>query len=164
MMGIKIIGHLVLYLARVMKKIELQPIGRIHSPLKTLGGNPVQPNFSDVEGSIEVFEEFAEGLKDLEGFEYITCISYFHLVRTPVPLQSTTHWGNVKHGIFAIRSPWRPNPIGVSILKLLSINKNILRVKNLDLIDQTPVLDLKPFVPSFDNRETERIGWMNGKL
>ena len=147
-----------------MKKVEFQPIGVVHSPLKTLGGNPVQPSFSNVEGTIEVFEEYIKGLKDLEGFEFIICLTYFHLVKTPIQLQSTTHWDNVKHGIFAIRSPWRPNPIGFSILKLVGLEKNILRVKDLDLIDQTPVLDIKPFVPSIDNRETDKIGWIKGKF
>ena len=147
-----------------MKRIEFQPIGIIHSPLKTLGRNPVQPSFSDIEGTIEIFEDYQEGLKDVEGFEYIICLTYFHLVKTPVRLQSTTHWDNVKHGIFAIRSPWRPNPIGFSVLKLLGLEKNILRVKNLDLIDQTPVLDIKPFIPSIDNRETDKIGWIKGKF
>ena len=147
-----------------MKKIEFQPIGVVHSPLKTLGGNPVQPSFSKVEGTIEIFEEYVEGLKDLEGFEFIICLTYFHLVKAHVRLQSTTHWDNIKHGIFAIRSPWRPNPIGFSILKLLTLEKNYLRVKNLDLIDQTPVLDIKPFIPSIDNRETNKIGWIQGKF
>lgn len=147
-----------------MKKIEFQPIGVVHSPLKTLGGNPVQPSFSNVEGTIEIFEEYVEGLKDLEGFEFIICLTYFHLVKAHVKLQSTTHWDNIKHGIFAIRSPWRPNPIGFSILKLLTLEKNYLRVNNLDLIDQTPVLDIKPFIPSIDNRETNKIGWIQGKF
>jgi len=147
-----------------MKKIEFQPIGVVHSPLKTLGGNPVQPSFSNVEGTIEIFEEYVEGLNDLEGFEFIICLTYFHLVKAPVKLQSTTHWDNIKHRIFAIRSPWRPNPIGFSILNLLTLEKNILRVKNLDLIDQTPVLDIKPFIPSIDNRETDKIGWIKGKF
>ena len=147
-----------------MKKIEFQPIGVVHSPLKTLGGNPVQPSFSNVEGTIEIFEEYVEGLKDLEGFEFIICLTYFHLVKAHVRLQSTTHWDNIKHGIFAIRSPWRPNPIGFSILKLLTLEKNFLRVKNLDLIDQTPILDIKPFIPSIDNRETNKIGWIQGKF
>ena len=147
-----------------MKRIEFQPIGIIHSPLKSLGRNPVQPSFSNIEGTIEIFEYYEEGLKDLDGFEYIICLTYFHLVKSPVLLQSTTHWDNIKHGIFAIRSPWRPNPVGFSILKLLGLEKNILRVKNLDLIDQTPVLDIKPFIPSIDNRETDKIGWIKGKF
>lgn len=145
-----------------MKKIEFQPIGIVHSPLRKYKINPAQPSFSKVEGTIEIFEEFIKGLKDLEGFEFIICIAYFHLVKVPVRLQSITHWDNNKHGIFALRSPWRPNPIGFSILKLLRIEENILFVNNLDLIDQTPVLDIKPFVPSMDNRETDKVGWIKG--
>ncbi|MFX0069703.1 MAG: tRNA (N6-threonylcarbamoyladenosine(37)-N6)-methyltransferase TrmO [Candidatus Hermodarchaeota archaeon] len=148
----------------VSKKIELEPIGIVHSPLKSLGRNPVQPSFSEVEGTIEILEKFVAGLKDLEGFEYIICLCYLHLVKNPVPLQSTTHWDNEKHGIFAIRSQWRPNPIGFSILKLMGVEKNVLKVKNLDIIDQTPVLDIKPFIPPIDNRETEKIGWIRGKF
>ncbi len=147
-----------------MKKIEFEPIGIIHSPLKKLGGNPVQPSFSKVEESIEIFEDFIEGLKDLEGFKYIICLAYFHLVKPPIKLQSTTHWDNIEHGIFAISSPWRPNPISFSILKFLRLEENILYIKNLDLIDQTPVLDIKPFIPSIDNRETDKIGWIKGKF
>jgi len=147
-----------------MKNIELKPIGIVHSPLKNISGNPVQSSFSEVEGQIEIFEEYEEGLKDLGGFEYIICITYFHLVKNPVPLQSPTHWDSQKHGIFAIRSPWRPNPIGFSILKLLGMEKNILEVKNLDIMDKTPVLDIKPFIPSIDNRETDKIGWFEGKF
>lgn len=79
-------------------------------------------------------------------------------------MQSTTHWDNIEHGIFAISSPWRPNPISFSILKFLRLEENILYIKNLDLIDQTPVLDIKPFIPSIDNRETDKIGWIKGKF
>ena len=145
-----------------MKKIEFQPIGIVHSPLRKYKSNPAQPSFSKVEVTIEIFEEFIKGLKDLEGFEFIICIAYFHLVNVPVRLQSITHWDNNKHGIFALRSPWRPNPIGFSILKLLRIEENFLFVNNLDLIDQTPVLDIKPFVPSMDNRKTDKVGWIKG--
>jgi tRNA-Thr(GGU) m(6)t(6)A37 methyltransferase TsaA len=146
-----------------MEKIELEPIGVVHSPLKSLGGNPVQPSLSDVEGEIEIYEKYEKGLKDLDGYEYVICLCYFHLVKQPVALKSTTHWDNELHGIFAIRSPFRPNPIGYSILKLLGIKKNVLQVKNLDIIDGTPVLDIKPFVPKFDNRETDKTGWIRDK-
>ena len=146
-----------------MEEIRLKPIGRIHSPLKRYDDVPVQPKFSDVEGTIEVLKEYEEGLKDLDGFEYIICLAYLHEVRQPVPLQSTTHWDDVKHGVFAIRTPRRPNPIGFSVLKLLKVEGNLLDVKNLDFIDQTPVLDIKPYVPDIDSRKTETIGWISGK-
>jgi len=147
-----------------MEEIKFKPIGIIHSSFKSYGNVPVQPKFSKLKGRIEVFEEFKDGLKDLEGFKYIICLSYFHLVKPPVRLQSRTHWDNIKHGIFAIRSPYRPNPIGFSVFKLEKIEKNFIYVENLDLIDGTPVLDIKPFIPSIDNRETDKIGWIKGKF
>lgn len=144
--------------------IELKPIGLIHSSLKEIWGAPVQPKFSKVEGIIEIFREYKDGLKDLEGFDYIICIAYLHNVRQSVPLQSSTHWDSELHGIFAIRSPRRPNPIGLSVLKLLKIEDNKLHLKNLDFTDGTPVLDIKPFIPAIDNRETEKIGWIKGEV
>ncbi len=147
-----------------ISKIELKPIGVIHSSLKKYVKVPVQPKFSKVEGIIELFPEYKDGLKDLEGFEYILCIVYLHLVKQPVPLQSPTHWDSDLYGVFAIRSPRRPNPIGLSVLKLLKIEDNKLYVKNLDFVEGTPVLDIKPFIPSIDNRDTEKIGWIKGKF
>ena len=147
-----------------ISKIELKPIGFIHSSLKKYAKVPVQPKFSKVEGIIELFHEYKDGLKDLDGFEYIICIVYFHHVKQPVPLQTPTHWDSDLHGVFAIRSPRRPNPIGLSVLKLLRIEDNKLYVKNLDFVDGTPVVDIKPFIPSIDNRDTEKIGWIKGKF
>ena len=140
------------------QKIEFTPIGIIHASLKKYKSVPAQPHYSDIEGTIEIFEEYKAGLKDLDHFEYIICIAYLHLVKTPVPLQSPGRWGPGIHGVFAIRTPRRPNPIGFSIFKLLSIEENILHVKNLDFVDKTPVLDIKPFFPKVDNRETPNIG------
>lgn len=147
-----------------ISKIELKPIGVIHSSLKKYAKVPVQPKFSEVEGIIELLPEYKDGLKDLEGFEYILCIVYLHLVKQPVPLQSPTHWDSDLHGVFAIRSPRRPNPIGLSVLKLMKIEDNKLYVNNLDFVEGTPVLDIKPFIPSIDNRDTEKIGWIKGKF
>ena len=146
------------------KKIEFTPIGVVHSPLKKYGKVPVQPSFSNIEGVLEIYKEYQEGLKDLDGFDYIICLSYFHKIKHPIPLQSPTHWDTDLHGIFAIRSPRRPNPIGFSILKLVKIEERNLYIKNLDIIDETPVLDIKPFIPSIDNRETDRIGWIKNKF
>ncbi len=147
-----------------ISKIELNPIGVIHSSLKKYAKVPVQPKFSNVEGIIELFPEYKDGLKDLEGFEYILCMVYLQLVKPPVPLQSPTHVDTERHGVFAIRSPRRPNPLGLSVLKLLKIEDNKLYVKNLDFVEGTPVLDIKPFIPSIDNRDTEKIGWIKGKF
>jgi len=139
-----------------MDKIEFLPIGILHSPLKKYHDVPNQTINSDIEGKIEIYEKYSEGLKDLEEYEYIICISYLHLIKGSISLLSPSSKDNKMHGIFAIRTPRRPNPIGFSVLKLLEREKNILKVKNLDLIDQTPILDIKPFIPRVDNRETEK--------
>jgi len=139
---------------------KVKPIGQIHAPLKRGDKIPVQPQYSEIEGTIEIKKEYERALKDLEGFEYIYCIAYLHHIKDSIALRSPSHWDSKMHGIFALRTPRRPNPIALSILKLLNIKKNILKVKNLDLMDGTPVLDIKPFVPSNDNRETEKTGWI----
>jgi len=139
-----------------MDKIEFEPIGILHFPLKKYHDVPNQTINSDIEGKIEIYEKYSEGLKDLEEYEYIICISYLHLIKGSISLLSPSSKDNKMHGIFAIRTPRRPNPIGFSVLKLLEREKNILKVKNLDLIDQTPILDIKPFIPRVDNRETEK--------
>jgi tRNA-Thr(GGU) m(6)t(6)A37 methyltransferase TsaA len=146
-----------------MKKIELTPIGYIYSPLKEDSDIPVQPKYSEEEGTIELLEKYTPALKDLDGFEYIICIVYLHKIKPPIPLQTPSHWDNEKHGIFALRTPRRPNPIGLSVLKLNKIKGNLLYVSNLDFLDETPVLDIKPFVPSIDNRETNKVGWIKDK-
>lgn len=146
-----------------MKKIELLPIGIVHSPLKAGSKIPVQPQNSEIKGTLEIYNEYAPALKDLEEFEYIICIVYLHQIKGTVSLQSSSHWDAKRHGIFALRTPRRPNPIGLSTLKLLKIEKNILHVKNLDFIDETPILDIKPFVPAMENRETDKVGWIKDK-
>ncbi|MFO7795372.1 MAG: tRNA (N6-threonylcarbamoyladenosine(37)-N6)-methyltransferase TrmO [Promethearchaeati archaeon] len=146
-----------------MDKIEFVRIGILHSPLKKDHNVPHQTKYSDVEGSIEIYEKYSEGLKDLEEYEYIICISYLHLIKGPISLLSSSSRDNKMHGIFTIRTPRRPNPIGFSVLKLLERKNNILKVKNLDLIDQTPILDIKPFIPRIDNRETEKAGEIKRK-
>lgn len=147
-----------------MEEIKLKPIGMVHTSSFLRGKETRQTKFSKVKGTIEIFEEYAQGLKDLELFEYIICLAYFNKIVQPVSLLSTSAWDTVLHGIFAIRTPYRPNPIGFSILKLLKIEKNFLYVDNLDIMDGTPVLDIKPFFPSIDNRETDKVGWFKGKL
>ena len=140
-------------------KVNLKSIGIVKSSLEEYSDVPVQSNLSNVKGKIKIFKEYEEGLKDLDGFGFIICISYLHKVKSNIPLQSTTHWDNQKHGVFAIRTPRRPNPIGFSIFRLLKIEGNILHVDNLDLINETPILDIKPFIPRTDNRDTEKVGW-----
>jgi tRNA-Thr(GGU) m(6)t(6)A37 methyltransferase TsaA len=144
--------------------ICFKPIGIIHSPFKTLKGIPIQSFMSDTKGHIEIFPEYQSGLKDLSGFSHVYCLYYFDMVKLPVPLQSKPFLTNEVKGVFAIRTPFRPNPIGISILEILEIKDNNIEVNNVDLLDQTPILDLKPYVPQFDNFKTTKIGWVKGKI
>jgi tRNA-Thr(GGU) m(6)t(6)A37 methyltransferase TsaA len=140
--------------------IEYRPIGTIHSPFKDLAGMPIQPS-SDLSasGTVEIFPEFVPGLKDLDGFSHL--ILLYHLHRAgPSKLEVTPFLDSKKHGIFATRAPTRPNPIGLSVVSLISIEANILRVDNLDILDGTPLLDIKPYIPEFDYQPQARIGWL----
>jgi tRNA-Thr(GGU) m(6)t(6)A37 methyltransferase TsaA len=141
-------------------KIKYQPIGVIHSPFKDTANMPIQPSGAvGIRGRVEVFPKFAAGLKDLEGFSHVMLICHFHraiesqLVVIPF-LDSQTH------GVFATRAPSRPNPIGLSIVKLLRIRQNMLEIDQIDLLDGTPVLDIKPYVPEFDQPSATRFGWL----
>jgi tRNA-Thr(GGU) m(6)t(6)A37 methyltransferase TsaA len=145
-------------------KVCFKPIGVIHTSFKTLKGIPVQSIMSAEKGIIEVFKEYQPGLKDLEGFGYIYCLYLFDMVKLPVPLQSKPFLDDAIRGVFAIRSPFRPNPIGLAILKLLKIDGNEIHVANVEMLDKTPILDIKPFIPEIDTRTSDKIGWMKGKI
>jgi tRNA-Thr(GGU) m(6)t(6)A37 methyltransferase TsaA len=144
--------------------INLKPIGVLHSSLKTLKGIPIQFSMSDTKGRIEIFEEFTSGLKDLDGFSHVYCIYFFDLVRLPVPLQSKPFLDNTKKGVFATRTPFRPNPIGLSVLKLINIEDNLIFIKNVDILDKTPILDIKPYVKEFDTIKVSKSGWLESKV
>ncbi len=146
------------------EKVCFKPIGIIHTPFKSLKGIPIQSVISNMKGTIEIFPEYKTGLKDLSDFSHIYCIYYFDMVKLPVPLQSRPFLDNEIRGVFAIRTPFRPNPLGISILELIEINNKIIHVKNIDILDKTPILDLKPYIPQFDNIKTTRIGWLKGKI
>jgi len=141
-------------------EIGYRPIGIIHSPFTEIEGMPIQPTgASGIRGSVEVFPEFAEGLKDLDGFSHVILLYHFHQVRE-VKLVVTPFMDPQPRGVFATRAPKRPNPIGLSIVKLLSIEQNVLRVENVDILDGTPLLDIKPYVPEFDHHPADRVGWL----
>ncbi len=146
------------------EKICFEPIGIINSPFKTFKGIPIQSLMSDIKGNIEIFPKFKPALKDLEGFSHIFCLYYFDMVKLPVPLQSKPFLKDEIKGIFSIRTPFRPNPIGLSILEILRIEENIIQVNYIDILDKTPVLDIKPYVPQFDSIKTRRIGWLKGYI
>lgn len=149
---------------RFPDQVCFKPIGVIHTPFKTLKGIPIQSVMSDEKGIIEIFEEYHPALKDLDGFDYIYCLYYFDMVKLPVPLQSKPFLDDDIKGVFAIRSPFRPNPIGISILKLLKIEGNEIHVFNVEMLDKTPILDIKPYIPEIDTRVTDRIGWLKGRI
>jgi len=146
-----------------MNEIKLRPIGVVHSPLKRNSEAPIQPKYSDFEGEIEIFPEFVEGLKDLDGFSHITVIFHFHFSEG-YELLTYPYMDSEKRGVFATHSPYRPNFLGISILKLLSVEGNRLRIKGLDILDGSPVIDIKPYVPGFVEHEGEiRIGWLKNR-
>ena len=143
-----------------MKQITYVPIGIIHSSFKEPKGTPIQPpGARGVEGSVEVFPEYLEGLKDLDGFSHIILIYHFNLAKRPSLLMKP-FMDDEPHGIFAIRAPSRPNPIGISVVRLVKIEGTVLYVEDVDIIDGTPLLDIKPYVPEFDTPEVERRGWL----
>jgi len=121
---------------------------------------PIQPTSeTSAPGSVEIFPDFVDGLKDLEGFSHVILLYHFHQVRR-LTLIVTPFLDSEPHGVFATRAPTRPNPIGLSIVKLLRIEGNTLHIENLDVLDGTPLLDLKPYVPEFDCQPNARIGWL----
>ena len=147
-----------------MNEVKYTPIGIVHSPFKEPKGTPIQPaGAKDVKGSIEIFPEYSEGLKDIGGFSHIILIYHFHLSKKN-SLKVRPYMDDHVHGVFATRSPSRPNPIGISVVRLVKVEKNILHVKDIDIIDGTPVLDIKPYVPEFDVRVVERTGWLRQEL
>jgi len=147
-----------------VKTVNYRPIGIIHSPFKENVGVPRQAvGASDINGTIEIFDEFSEGLKDLDGFSHIVVIFHLHMVKNP-SLKSHPPWDGKEHGVFATRSPYRPNPIGVSVVGLESIDKNILHISGVDMADGSPVLDIKPHVPDLNPTKDIRIGWLTDKV
>ena len=143
-----------------MDEIKYKPIGVIHSPFKQAKGTPIQPaGAKGIRGTVEVFPEYAKGLKDVDGFSHIILIYHFHLSQGS-PLEAKPYMDNEARGVFAMRGPGRPNPIGVSVVRLERIEERILRIQDVDIIDGTPLLDIKPYVPEFDLRKVEKIGWL----
>ncbi|BCR06154.1 tRNA (N6-threonylcarbamoyladenosine(37)-N6)-methyltransferase TrmO [Desulfuromonas versatilis] len=140
--------------------MTFEPIGVVHSPFKTIEEMPIQPAGADaVAGTIEIRPDLVEGLRDLDGFSHLFVIYHFHQVRQ-TQLTVTPFLDTRPHGVFATRAPKRPNPIGLSVVRLAGIEGNLLHIENLDMLEGTPVLDIKPFVPEFDQPEQVRTGWL----
>ncbi|MCU0597480.1 MAG: tRNA (N6-threonylcarbamoyladenosine(37)-N6)-methyltransferase TrmO [Desulfobacterota bacterium] len=145
---------------RELDPLLCRPIGIIHTPFKKLENMPIQPSgAAGIRGTVEVFPEFAEGLKDLDGFSHLIVLYRFHESRG-YKLTVTPFLDSEPRGLFATRAPKRPNPIGLSIVKLIQIRGGVLDVENVDILDGTPLLDLKPYVPEFDHQESCRVGWL----
>ena len=143
--------------------MNFNPIGVIHSPYKTKEQCPIQPLYaSEAEGRVEVFEQYADGLKDIELFSHIYLL-YFFDRGGEIQLVRSTFLDDQPHGIFACRHPGRPNGIGISIVKLVRRDGNDLVVRGIDILDGTPLLDIKPYIPRFDVIESASNGWVQDK-
>ena len=139
-------------------KIILKPIGVIRTPFKDKRETPIQPTRSDAIGKVQLHPEYSAGLTDLEGFSHIYLIYYFHR-SSGYELLVKPFLDDRQRGLFATRYPARPNSIGISIVRLLAREENILTVGDVDVLDETPLLDIKPYVPDFDKREKVSTGW-----
>ncbi len=147
--------------------IALKQIATIRSPFCSLENMPIQPKGAkDTYATIEFKKEFQEGLKDLDGFSHVYLIYYFHKVKdhrlTVVPFNDLTH---TKRGVFSTRTPMHPNSIGLSVVELENVKDNIVTVKGIDILDGTPLLDIKPYIENFDKVEGEtKSGWMKSSI
>lgn len=140
--------------------IEMHPIGVIHSPFTELSGMPIQPaGAAGVLGTVEIFEKYQAGLKDLDGFSHLVLLYHFHGSQG-FNLEVVPFMDTVPRGLFATRAPKRPNPIGLSIVELDRIEAGVLHIRNVDILDGTPLLDIKPYVPKFDAHLQARAGWL----
>jgi tRNA-Thr(GGU) m(6)t(6)A37 methyltransferase TsaA len=142
----------------------VRPIGVIRSSFKDGAANmPIQPCFSKERGEVEVFREYAEGLKDIEGFSHIILVYLFHKTRG-FSLLAKPYLDDEPRGIFSSRYPARPNRIGISIVRLVERKGNVLVVEGIDIIDGAPLLDIKPHIPPYAKAGEIRLGWLEGKI
>ncbi len=147
-----------------MSQICYMPIGIVRSPFKQIGGMPVQPEGArGISGTIEIDPAYVSGLKDLGGFSHLILLYHFHLSEgyslVVKPFLDDKH-----HGVFATRAPRRPNSIGISVVRLTGVEGHILHIEDVDIVDGTPLLDIKPYVPELDAHRAEKIGWFAGKV
>jgi tRNA-Thr(GGU) m(6)t(6)A37 methyltransferase TsaA len=141
-------------------KIEFTPIGIIHSPFQNPEGMPIQPTGAiGIKGTVEIFQDFHTGLKDLVGFSHIILLYYFHRSQG-FDLNVVPFMDSEPRGVFATRAPRRPNAIGLSVVRLNRIENGVLYIQNIDVLDGTPLLDIKPYIPEFDVQVKVRTGWL----
>lgn len=140
---------------------SIKPIGTIHSPYTNLADMPIQPKgAAETEGRVEIFDEYAGGLADLEGFSHIYLIYLFHKA-TRTELSVIPFMDTVRRGVYSTRSPLRPNHLGLSLVQMTSVQNNFLNILGVDILDNTPLIDIKPYIPAFDHVENAESGWMN---
>ncbi len=144
--------------------IQFKPIGVIHSPFLQRRAMPIQAAFAEgAVGTVELHPQYVDGLKDLEGFSHLILLYHFHL-SDGYQLQVRPFLDEATRGVFATRAPNRPNPIGLSVVRLTRVEGATLRILDVDVVDGTPLLDIKPYVPHFDDRREVRIGWLENKV
>jgi tRNA-Thr(GGU) m(6)t(6)A37 methyltransferase TsaA len=146
-----------------MQHFTLHAIGIIHSPFTSPSEVPIQAARSEAIGRVEVFPEYGPGLRDLDGFSHVVLVYWFHRAGD-VSLAVRPFLDDQPHGLFATRYPARPNPIGLSVVELVRVDECTLHVRAVDVLDGTPLLDIKPFVPAFDHRPGARVGWLTGRV
>jgi tRNA (adenine37-N6)-methyltransferase len=143
-----------------MEQIIINPIGVIHTPFNDVENMPIQPVAAEgVRGYIELYDEYVAGLKDMEGFSHLTLLYRFHKIKG-YSLVVVPFMDDQPRGIFSCKAPKRPNAIGVSTVKLIGIENNIIHIEQVDMLDGTPLIDIKPFYPRYDNRDNVSIGWL----
>jgi tRNA-Thr(GGU) m(6)t(6)A37 methyltransferase TsaA len=145
--------------------MEIHPIGVIRTQYTDPKGTPIQPAFAEnsLLAVAELNENYSAGLEGLEKFTHAFLVFWFHQSHAP-KLKQKPFLDDQEYGVFAIRSPHRPNPIGISVVEIVKIEKHRLYFNHADMLDETPLLDIKPFVPDFDNRPEAGMGWLDGKL
>ena len=147
-----------------MENIVYTPIGLVETPFNTIQEMPIQPcGGQGVKGRIILKTEFVDALTDLEAFSHIIVLYHFHKSKNFNPIV-VPFLDNRPHGLFSTRAPRRPNPIGISVSRLERIEGNILDITDVDMLNGTPVLDIKPYVPEFDHHKVDRIGWLENNV
>jgi tRNA-Thr(GGU) m(6)t(6)A37 methyltransferase TsaA len=142
-----------------LKPVTFRPIGVIRSEHRDEDATPIQPPCArGCPGRVDVLDEYTEGLQDIEGFSHVHLLYHLHRAG-PARLSVVPFLDDVPHGVFATRSPWRPNPLGMSLARLIRREGSTLFIEDVDVLDGTPLLDIKPYVARFDAREGARCGW-----
>ncbi len=142
-----------------MTEFNLKPIGVIHTPFKEASGTPIQASRSSALGEVEVFSEYEAGLESIEGLSHLILLYIFHQALNSTELMVKPFLDDKVHGIFSTRFYRRPNPIGISVVRLMERTGSRLKIQGVDMLDGTPLLDIKPYVPEFDVWTVDKLGW-----